>query len=73
MFKNKQRIASAWAKGLMFGKAVGKRDERDRIVQELEMKYQSIIESLGMEYGLAEADIYLDILEIIEDRKNDRN
>jgi len=32
MFKNKQRIASAWAKGLMFGKAVGARDERDRIV-----------------------------------------
>ena len=32
MFKSKRRIASAWAKGLMFGKAVGARDERDRIV-----------------------------------------
>ncbi len=32
MFKSKQRIASAWAKGLMLGKAVGARDERDRIV-----------------------------------------
>ena len=35
MFKNKQRIASAWAKGLMFGKAVGARDERDRIIKVL--------------------------------------
>ena len=36
MFKSKKRIASAWAKGLMFGKAVGARDERDRIIQLLE-------------------------------------
>jgi hypothetical protein len=36
MFKSKQRIASAWAKGLMFGKAVGARDERDRIVMIIE-------------------------------------
>lgn len=40
MFKNKQRIQSAWAKGLMFGKAVGKRDERDRILALLEIKNQ---------------------------------
>jgi hypothetical protein len=33
LFKSKQRIASAWAKGLMFGKAVGARDERDRILE----------------------------------------
>ena len=32
MFNNKRRLASAWAKGLMLGKAVGARDERDRIV-----------------------------------------
>jgi hypothetical protein len=32
LFKTKQRIASAWAKGLMFGKRVGARDERDRII-----------------------------------------
>lgn len=38
MFKSKQRIQSAWAKGLMFGKAVGKRDERDRIIALLEIK-----------------------------------
>ncbi len=36
MFKNKYRIHSAWAKGLMLGKAVGARDERDRIVQIIE-------------------------------------
>ena len=36
MFNNKRRIASAWAKGLMLGKAVGARDERDRIVQIIE-------------------------------------
>lgn len=36
MFKSKRRIASAWAKGLMFGKAVGARDERDRIIGLLE-------------------------------------
>ena len=36
MFKSKQRIASAWAKGLMFGKAVGARDERDRIITLIE-------------------------------------
>lgn len=36
MFRSKHRIASAWAKGLMLGKAVGARDERDRIVQIIE-------------------------------------
>jgi len=36
LFKSKRRLASAWAKGLMFGKAVGARDERDRIVALLE-------------------------------------
>ena len=36
MFKSKKRIASAWAKGLMLGKAVGARDERDRIIALIE-------------------------------------
>ena len=36
MFKSKRRLASAWAKGLMLGKAVGARDERDRIVALIE-------------------------------------
>lgn len=31
--KTKRRIDSAFAKGLMFGKAVGARDERERIIQ----------------------------------------
>jgi len=33
MFNNKRRIASAWAKGLMLGKAVGARDEQERILE----------------------------------------
>lgn len=33
MFNNKRRLASAWAKGLMLGKAVGARDEQDRIIK----------------------------------------
>lgn len=36
MFNNKRRLASAWAKGLMLGKAVGARDERERIAELLE-------------------------------------
>ena len=36
MFNTKRRLASAWAKGLMLGKAVGARDERDRIIALLE-------------------------------------
>lgn len=32
MFKHRKRVNAAFAKGLMFGKAVGARDERDRIV-----------------------------------------
>lgn len=35
MFNNKRRIASAWAKGLMLGKAVGAKDERERIKDQL--------------------------------------
>ena len=36
MFKHRQRVNAAFAKGLMFGKAVGARDERDRIIALLE-------------------------------------
>lgn len=38
MFKNKHRINAAFAKGLLFGKAVGTRDERDRIISLLDGK-----------------------------------
>jgi len=38
LFNNKRRLASAWAKGLMLGKAVGARDERDRIIALLEQR-----------------------------------
>jgi len=40
MFKTKQRIQSAWAKGLMFGKAAGARDERDRIIKVLQERLE---------------------------------
>lgn len=43
MFNNKRRLASAWAKGLMLGKAVGARDERDRIIKLLEEHDAAII------------------------------
>lgn len=36
MFNNKRKQNAAWAKGLMFGKAVGARDERERIAGLLE-------------------------------------
>ena len=31
-FRHRQRVDAAFAKGLMFGKAVATRDERDRII-----------------------------------------
>lgn len=31
-FRHRQRVDAAFAKGLMFGKAVGARDERERII-----------------------------------------
>lgn len=33
MFKHRQRVNAAFAKGLMFGKAVGARDECERIIE----------------------------------------
>jgi len=71
MFKNKYRIHSAWAKGLMLGKAVGVRDERDRIIDLLEKHYDSILENLGMEHGLEQADILIEILELIKGEEDD--
>lgn len=36
MFKNKKRIRAAWLKGLMFGRALGAKQERERIIELLE-------------------------------------
>ncbi len=69
MFNNKRRLASAWAKGLMLGKAVGARDERERIIADLERNYESVLDYLGLELGLRESDILLEIIERI--RAND--
>lgn len=49
-FRNRQRLDAAFAKGLMFGKAVGKRDERDRILQLLEDEFYPL------DYGRWQAD-----------------
>lgn len=35
-FRHRQRVDAAFAKGLMFGKAVATRDERERVVRLLE-------------------------------------
>lgn len=37
MFNYKKRLHSAWAKGLMLGKAVGAKDERNHIIDLLEL------------------------------------
>lgn len=68
MFKSKQRIQSAWAKGLMFGKAVGKRDERDRIIE--------LISNLDLQILGTEEDEFivgdtLDLIQLIEGKRND--
>lgn len=47
MFKNRQRVEAAFAKGLMFGKAVGARDERDRIIKFLEQQFCIFEQSVG--------------------------
>lgn len=36
MFKNKKRIRAAWLKGLMFGRALGAKQERERIIELLD-------------------------------------
>lgn len=36
MFKSRKRIQSAWMRGLMFGRALGAKQERERIVELLE-------------------------------------
>ena len=74
MFRSKQRTAAAWAKGLMLGKAVGARDERERIIAGLEANYLEVLESLGMEWNLQEmekADILAEMLQRIRGQKND--
>jgi len=64
LFKSKKRLASAWAKGLMFGKAVGARDERDRITGIL-------IGLLHLDCNCFECDAYLTAIRLIKGDKND--
>jgi len=74
LFRAKQRTAAAWAKGLMLGKAVGARDERERIIAALESNYLSVLETLGMEWNLQDvqkADILAEMLQRIRGQKDD--
>lgn len=66
MFKSKQRTAAAWAKGLMLGKAVGAKDERERIIAVLEADYLSVLESIGREWHLQEAEKADILVELIK-------
>lgn len=72
MFKSKQRTAAAWAKGLMLGKAVGAKDERQRIIAILEAEYLSVLESIGKEWHLQEvekADILVELIKSLRESK----
>lgn len=74
MFKSKQRTAAAWAKGLMLGKAVGAKDERQRIIAMLETEYLSLLESIGREWHLQEAekaDILVELIKSLRGQKDD--
>ena len=72
MFRSKQRTAAAWAKGLMLGKAVGARDERDRIIKFIEDEYEFVLETIGAEpEGLLELDILKELLERLPKGSND--
>lgn len=68
MFNNKRRLASAWAKGLMLGKAVGARDERDRIVLMLSNLSQILKEQELSDQGAFTLDR---AIVMIEQGKND--
>ena len=50
MFNNKRRVDAAFAKGWMFGKAVGARDERNRIVSMLD-EYKGRLELIETGFG----------------------
>jgi hypothetical protein len=66
LFRSKQRTAAAWAKGLMLGKAVGAKDERERIIVFLEAEYLSVLESIGREWHLQEAEKADILVELIK-------
>jgi hypothetical protein len=72
LFRSKQRTAAAWAKGLMLGKAVGAKDERQRIIAILEAEYLSVLESIGKEWHLQEvekADILVELIKSLRESK----
>jgi hypothetical protein len=50
----------------MLGKAVGARDERERIIAVLEAEYLSVLESIGREWHLQEAEKADILVELIK-------
>jgi predicted dithiol-disulfide oxidoreductase (DUF899 family) len=56
----------------MLGKAVGARDERDRIIKFIEDEYEFVLETIGAEpEGLLELDILKELLERLPKGSND--
>jgi hypothetical protein len=58
----------------MLGKAVGAKDERQRIIALLETEYLSLLESIGREWHLQEAekaDILVELIKSLRGQKDD--
>jgi hypothetical protein len=58
----------------MLGKAVGARDERQRIIAILESEYLSLLENIGREWHLQEvekADIFAELIKSLRGKEND--
>lgn len=52
MFKSKKRIRAAWLRGLMFGKALGAKQERERIIELLEQEKPCLMKGTHHDIGL---------------------
>jgi len=70
LFNNRKRIDAAFAKGLMFGKAVGARDERERIASYLEGRIDDLCQCHKTDNC---HEIALVIEGCVEDIKDDTN
>ena len=56
-FRHRQRVDAAFAKGLMFGKAAGKRDERNRIIDLLESRLVMVKQDDGYQITAMRIDV----------------
>lgn len=56
----------------MFGKAVGARDERERIIALLQSRHESILDYLGLDPEVFDkSDYFTEVVEVIMEGKND--